>query len=538
MYNKVKKLFFRHWPLMISGVLFFVLLLKNPYSTRTLIPNFEPFPDAFYYVTTPLCYVSGNGWKMCRLHNPELQGIDTVVGPLYSLSLLPSLFIFKDPRSFYFSNVLLAFLSLFLLYKIASAFFTKKSIVFFVILLYVTNYYVYWYPSLAMAENILIPLFLLSVYLLQTKATKLSMLVAGLVVPGFYAAKYAYVSLSGVFLLFYTVKLFSEYKENKKSLLANSQFFLVPTLAGSLLLFDVQQLLFFVNNLFVATSKSGATEEKAVSTGYFSTSYLAAHIPRYASALYGKTEKFLWSTVPLLPAMQALPALIGHGLAWTKKQSIPRVYLIVASLTQLVFMSSFYVVDIRYVFHLLPVLLLGLGFTLVFISKKIPSKPIFFLVTAVLLFIYLITNAQKLKSQIMINLKYAETPWWYLSIKEANTYFEKNTHTEKAPYLITLAAPYLHDFYPSASYKLLPLHPQQDFSNFKENVWGIEKSKTLIDLYREKIKDHSLFVTTYGTSATPSFQAAFNEIKSAFDLEEVQNGCHTTCVLYKLHEKK
>lgn len=539
MFKKIRSALIHHWSLAIALCLFTGLLLRNPYSTRTLIPNFEPFPDAFYYITTPLCFLQGEGWKMCRLHNPEIQGIETVVGPLYSLTLLPSFLVSNDPRTFYFSNIFLAFLSVFLLYKISIQFFKNQLITSVILLFYVTNYYVYWYPSLAMAENVLVPLFLLSLYLLQSKLTKKNILLAGIVVPSFYAAKYAYVSLSAVFLVFYLLKIVLESKKKRRELCIRLAFFFTPVLILGLMLFDLAQLLFFFNNIFVKNESAASSTTTSSAAGYFSTGYILKHLPKYSAALFGKSERFLWSTTPLLSSSLAITGLVGHAVVWTKKQTIPKLYMLAAGVLQLLFMSSFYVVDIRYVFHLLPILLIGFGFLVSALSKKIVSSFVFSALMAIVVCVYLFSNAQRLKSQIMINLKYAETPWWQLSIVEANTYFEKIASTEKnKPYLITLAAPFLHDYYPSSSYKLLPMHPQQDFHNFREEVWGESKDLALLDLYAQKMRESSVFITTYGTAATPSFKAVFDEIKQTFDLIEVQNGCHTTCVIYQLYEKK
>ncbi len=537
MQKKIKKLLQSHWPLLINLCILFALLLRNPYSNRTLIPNFEPFPDAFYYVTTPLCFLQGDGWKMCRLHNPELQGIESVVGPLYSISMLPIFTLLRDPRSFYFTNIILSTLSMFLFYLISKKAMKKNLIVAVLLLLYATNYYTYWYPTLAMAENILIPLFLLSVLLIQTKITKKNAFIAGMVVPAFYAAKYAYIPLSAVFFCIYAYKLWKNHRTRKNASYRTVLFFLLPLFGFGLLLFDIQNVLFFAQSLFKPSIKVAISENATQNPGYFSITYLSSHLARYASSLIGKPEKFLWSTLPLLPTFLALPSLLGHLLGWKKEHVLLRIYLLLAALVQLLFISTFYVVDIRYVFHFLPILLLGFGFLLSFVSKTVLKKSMVLTAISLMIFttMYLGLNFQRLKSQVSLNLKYAETPWWQLSVVEANTYFEK---TDTKPYLITLAAPFLHDYYYSNKYQLLPMHPEQDFHNFRYNVWGVSESKPLLELYAEKVKESSVFVSTYGISATSGFKAVFENIKTTFDLEEVHTGCFSTCTIYQLHEKK
>jgi hypothetical protein len=154
--------FLPHWPLLIAVFILAALLFRNPFSDRTLIPNFDPFPDAFHYVTPPWCLLQGKGWRLCR---PEYEGIKPDVPPLYSLTLLPFFAVMNDPRMFYFANVLLSFISLVLLYTILKKVTANAPTIFFVLLLYVTNYFIYWYPSLAMAENLIMTLVLAALLL-------------------------------------------------------------------------------------------------------------------------------------------------------------------------------------------------------------------------------------------------------------------------------------------------------------------------------------------------------------------------------------
>ena len=101
--------------LCISMVLLFALLIyKNPFSQRTLIPNFEPFPDTFHYINPALSLLKGNGFSI----NRDGRVIRPNVPPLYSLSLIPAFAIKLDPRISYYSNAALAFISLFLFWSI------------------------------------------------------------------------------------------------------------------------------------------------------------------------------------------------------------------------------------------------------------------------------------------------------------------------------------------------------------------------------------------------------------------------------------
>lgn len=523
--------------LLASSLALFVLLLRNPYSTRTLIPNLEPFPDAMYYTTPPRCFLQGLGWKMCRLYNPEIEGITPAVPPAYSLVLLPGYLLNLDVRTFYFVNVVLSLFSLFLLYKISKNFFNNSFISGAILFLYVTNYFTYWYPTLAMAENLLQPLFLLSVLVLQQKklTLKISFLV-GILSVSFYATKYAFAPLTVFFPLIYIIKIFKEQKEIRERL-KHIIFLAVPAGVILLNLVGLKQLVSVLNQVFNGAFDSNSSETIKSGGSYFSKSYFLKHFSEYTNALLGKSQSFLWDTTPLTERWVALPGILGFLISLkNKKYFLAKIWLIVAVVSQLLFISTFYVVDIRYVYHFLPVLLLGFGFFLQHLNKTILKKNLnFHIFLLVLLVIYLAGNILRLKSAVMINLKYSETPWWYLSQLEMNNYFDNLEKTNKKPILITLSAPFLTDNYSNLDYTTLPMNNEQDFHGSFEKVWGPNDYSNLIELYKQKINEgYRVYITNYGVSAAGHFQQSYKEIEANFNLNEAQTGCYNLCNVYQL----
>src|SRR5581483_3848116 len=184
--------------------IFALLLARNPFSTRNLIPNFEPSPDAIYYVNTARSLLNGQGFEVSR----NGRGFIPYVPPLYSLSFLPIFALNNDPRLFYVMNVLLMLSSFVLLYLIVKKITDNTWIISFVLFLFVTNFYIYWYPTLAMAENLILPLFLASILLLMTKISYKNIVLAAIIDVAFYATKYEAISLSGIYFLIYIFKLF------------------------------------------------------------------------------------------------------------------------------------------------------------------------------------------------------------------------------------------------------------------------------------------------------------------------------------------
>src|SRR3989339_1452467 len=100
-WNFIQNQGIKHGIFFAFALLLLLLLAKNPFSSRTLIPNFEPFPDTFHYITSARCLLKGEGFRICR----NGEGVRPAVPPLYSISLLPFLAVFDDARMFYVGNV-------------------------------------------------------------------------------------------------------------------------------------------------------------------------------------------------------------------------------------------------------------------------------------------------------------------------------------------------------------------------------------------------------------------------------------------------
>lgn len=532
----MKELLKRHIAFIISLGILLILLLHNPYSQRNLIANLEPFPDAMYYTTVPRCFLEGQGWKMCRLHDPELPGVKAAVPPAYSISLLPAYVLNSDVRSFYFINILLSVFSLFLFYKVSKNFFKNGFITGLLLFFYVTNYFVYWYPTLAMAENLLIPIFLLSVLVLQQKKLTLNIsFISGIIAAGFYGTKYAFAPLTITFPIIYTLKVWYsdfELKEKVKHLFSAGipGTFLLVNLVG---IEKVTSVFNQITNGAFSKTKEGTNS----AGGFFSISYFPWQSKAYANSLLGKPERFLWDRTPLTERWIALPALLGLFSTFIKNRSWAKVWLTTAVVAQFLFISTFYVVDIRYVYHFLPILLFGFGFLLEIILEKVLRVKLYKIVFILLLLtIYLSSNLIRLKKVTMTNLKYSETPWNYLAQIELNNYFTNFQNiSEKKPILITLDAPFFNDNYSNLSYFTLPLDSQQDFKgNFKE-IWGDNDYSDLIELYTAKIQnDYDVYLTNYRINAADRFQDSFDEINNNFNLIQVHSGCYDLCNIYKL----
>lgn len=532
------------------SLLFLLLNARNPFSTRTLIPNLEPFPDAIYYTNSAFNLLRGVGFQIGR----EGRFFTPVVPPLYSVSLVPSFAIFPDVRMFYFSNVVLGIIGFWFFYLIANHLFKKnRLILFFVLMLYVTHFAFFWFPQWAMAENLLIPIFLLGVWLLIKPFQPRDLAYMTLATVALYATKYAAVSFMVMMMFLYTLKLFhlsqhtGSAREHKKYLW---QYLSLQFLVGSS--YILYELLYKQSNILAGfwsmlTTSGRAVVERVQPTttshaegGFFGVQYAAKSLPQYLRWLIGGSLPVLWVKVAVLPPFFATSSTIGLGYALIEKNwrrfGILAWSLIAAGFA---FMMFFYAVDGRYVLPVIPLVLLGFGCFLVGLKKvllKFQKPWLFIPAFLVMLSLYVVQNFANLKFQMALNLKYAETPWYYVSITELNSFLTSTplSATSK-PVIISALPPFLLDFYLKPDVTLLPLSNYQEFRTKPHEAWG---DIDVNNLHQEYLKflaaGHPIYFAEYGLGNESYLHQAANDLKKAFRVVEVKNGCHDLCKIYQV----
>lgn len=532
--------------------IFLLFLLRNPFSSRTLIPNLEPFPDSIHYINPALSFLKGYGFNL------ERQGriISPAVPPLYSMVLVPLFILYRNPRVFYLTNVVLSFLSLFLFFLIAKKLTKNLWIIGFCLFLFVTNYFFYWYPTLAMAENLILFLFLYGVYLLVSSISVKNTICAGFIAVSFYATKYASAPLTGAFFLMYFIKILFESKNNKDR--CRRQLYFLTSFFCFLTLFFLYEQITKNSNIFfnifditktywkkiiqIFSFKSthlSDVEKFSQTRAVFSQAHMGNNLPRYLKALTGEREVFLWDSTPIVSIFVPIPAYLG--LIWglfKKKTRILSFSLIFMIFLSVYFISSFYTFDMRYVYHAIPTLLLGFVLFLSQLesfSQKRFYKIFFYTAFFGLCLFYLLTNIIRFKKQIMLNLKYSETPWYYIAIVRLNQYFKTVPPYEKKPLIVSAYPPYFVDFFSNGNYNLLPLAPEQEFRDKKSLTWGPNDYSDLIALYKKYINgDYDLFIQNSGLGNAAHLTGFYQTIKDNFKFIKVKDGCYDTCIIYKL----
>lgn len=533
----------RHWVFGITLCLFILLLAKNPFSIRTLIPNFEPYPDSIHYINSAQSFIQGHGLQIWR----EGRALKTTVPPLYSLVLIPTFLINIDARMFYFMNVLLAIGSFLFFYLILINICTDRSrtaptqksfiILFTSLFLYVTNYFIYWYPSLAMAENLSLFLFMGGIYLLMLPATRWNVILAALISIAFYMTKYASIPLTGFYLFSYCLKIVNERKPKIPSL--------ITLVLSSLFLFLLYSywewqakgstLLITLFNIFLPQK----TSTLVGSGSWFSLQYLPSHLPEYLKAIRGGySVRFLWDNTPIFPIFVGVPGLIGLIFGIFKKQTrLLSISLLSILLSSILFMSTFYSIDMRYLYHAIPTLLIGfVMFWNTILSFRPKWRNLLYAMLIILFLFYSATNAIRLKKQIMLNLKYAETPWYYLSVVKLNEYFITLPKKNHKPIVISSLIPYYIDFYSNNTYDLLPLSLEQEFRNNRKEAWGNNDYSNLLPLYKSYLnRGYDVYVHNYGLGNEKKLQNDHDAIHTYFKTSLVSTGCLGACNIWKVN---
>jgi len=527
-------------------VLFLLLIFKDPFSERTLIPNFEPHPDTFNYINPALSFVRGEGFRMGR----EERALLLNVPPLYSFTLVPAFILNPDPRTAYYANVFLAIFSLLLFWLILKRVIKNQWIIYLLLTLYITNFFLYWVPSLIMAENLTLTLFLIAFFFLTNKTTMLNTVIIAFVAIGLYATKYANIPTTSAVIILFLFKLFSEKLILKQKL--KSAFIFISALIFFLLMLGIFEGYTKGNNIFsqifehlVSIYSSVPKIESADSQAspkatWFGVQYISQNLPLYLKSLAGSPNRFLWDQTPLIPQFVGLFGLIGimMGLFYKRGRFISLALLLFIC-SSIMFMSIFYSFDTRYVYIIIPILLIGFGLLLKKIEEKVRKKAFFVFAVVIILIIYLATNFIRIKSQISLNLKYAETPWHYIAVLKMNEYFTNDKVVNgKKPILISAEPPFLIDYYSNGNYTLLPLSYEQEFRGIKEIVWGPNDYSDLPKLYTQYLKEgYNVYVSRSGLGNEGYTNRDFNIIINEFETKLVLSGCYDQCNIYSVRLK-
>ena len=512
--------------LLLIGI-FAILSFKKIYSSDTLVPNLEPYPDSLYYSVPAWNFVHGNGFVM-KTQNTIIK---QQTPPLYGIYLTPFFALFKDARSFYFANMILAVASIIFFVLIIETMFVGKGLykavlIFFLGFFLVTNFYFYTIPQLLMAEPITIFLVTLGIYLFVSKPTILKTLIAGQI--GFLLILVKLSNLPYGILL--TIMFFTKYFSTKY-------------LKTFLISFGVGIVYFLI---YIFKSKLLFNHKNLQGGSDFNFNHLKQGLTVYARTLFGKAGiRYLWFTEKFVPTIVVCLSILGFivGVLKAPNRKVSLFFLIFIFIVVL-FMSFFVVQDLRYIIAILPIYLASMGYLIQTVSLKInDSFAILFMLIVIILSLFLKSQGYKeneraiitFKKQIGLNLRHREVPWNYEAVKTFNKFTEK--FSSKTIYIGTfLPAPYV-EMFSNKKYKTLPISSWQEFywleSKLLQNVIGGED---IAAGYKKLLlAGDKIYISHYYESNVPSqWPKQIKELTDNFVLTKVYQGCLGSCDIYQL----
>lgn len=532
----MNKFFYSLFLILAIGV-FLVLSWKNPYGTSSLIGNFDPFPDSLHYVVPAKNFVAGSGFSFAR------EGGETTIGvpPLYSLTLIPIYLLNNDARSYYFANLILGVISIILLFKISQKLTKSAWMTGLLLFTYVTSFVIYWQTSLAMAENVLLPICLASLYLaLQPLKTK-NLILATLLAVACYGSKYVSLPITGVFLLFWLWRIWTEQKKSKR---LGSVLLLITLASITFLFFNGQQFFNYISQLFQRNLHNDLQAQEQ--TSWLSLQYFSESFPKYFSALMGAPIYNLWYTKAILPIGLAAFVLVWclYALFKLPKKRKLVTLLLTLSIAQLAFLSVILMIEGRYAFVFIPIIFTGTAAMLGWLVEKSKKKfsqrtnnlmQIGFV--GLLAGLLLLSNFKDLKTQLLLNFKGGEMPWWQVGVQAADQFLQTEMEkTNQKPIIISSLSPFVWDFYKQSDYAVLPLSTNQ--SMVEENIWGEDfDPNQLMDYYQEQLRaGRIIYLTTvgFGRNDWPILE----EYKAnGFELKLLKEDCVGACKIFKLELK-
>src|SRR3989344_2097473 len=185
-------------------VIFVALSFKKVYTSDTLIPNLEPYPDSLYYSVPAWNFVHDNGFSM-KTQNIVIK---QQTPPLYGMYLIPFFALFKNVRSFYYANMILLIGIIIFFGLIVDKIFSgnkiyKGFLILFLGFFLVTNFYFYSIPQLLMAEPITLFLVTLGIYLYVSENSLIKTFISGQLGFLFILVKLSNVPYSAIFTILF-----------------------------------------------------------------------------------------------------------------------------------------------------------------------------------------------------------------------------------------------------------------------------------------------------------------------------------------------
>jgi hypothetical protein len=149
-----KRFFSTHWVFLVGVSLMLLLIHKQPFSNQSLVQNAELSPNSLESLVFANCLATTHQLTSCQTE----AGISTSYQLGYGLYIYPWISLFKHPSIFYFANVVLALLGIWLVYKGLRRLHFPQWMQLFALVVVVTQSILYQLPAMPSAANFIMPL--------------------------------------------------------------------------------------------------------------------------------------------------------------------------------------------------------------------------------------------------------------------------------------------------------------------------------------------------------------------------------------------
>lgn len=538
----------RRHPVLIFGLILLLLLMwRQPFSPTNSLANLEPFPDTIYYLSGAQNIARDLSFNLNRT-GVEIR---SPVPVLYSLVLSPLFLVFSDPRSFYLGNMLLALASATLFYFVLERTVAKRGIKTIVFLLFVANPVLSWYPTLAMAENLVLPLFLAWYWLLLAPVTSRRLVLAGVLPLLLLGAKISMVPFVPLLGLAYAGKIWLETTKRREILKRLGILAVVMVLANVALVRLDGRLKHFEpgsqeknplrSHYQTYTASLVQTPEASEHVAFWSLDYLNKNLPLYLGTITG-------GQVPLLQApFRIMPHLLGPLVALALAANVvlnPALggFNLLLVGTALPLFATFFVVDFRYIYFLLPVFYLTAALFWQGLARYLAPRPywrVLYFGTGLLFVGSLFTRAVFVTDRIKANLTPSETAVNYRILTAFNDYFAPDRFSAgPKPKLLTVIPPFYFDYFSSGRYEVLPLSAHLYITPDPTALYGDYDWTSLTGLYQSFLDQGiEVYASPVADQVREEYVRDWSQIVRTFKLEPVTVDCANLCKLYRLTKK-
>ncbi len=124
----------KNWPVLIALLIFFFLTHQNPFTEHSPILNFSKNQSGAEYIASARCYLENGRFELCREEVHQSNSFK-----LYSLLLIPFLWIYDNPGMYYFLNVFVATVLIVATYAFITKISTSSKIIALSLLLLVSH---------------------------------------------------------------------------------------------------------------------------------------------------------------------------------------------------------------------------------------------------------------------------------------------------------------------------------------------------------------------------------------------------------------